>query len=109
MRRLKETGFKFNKKGRTPALPERNKSIAIYFRTASLSRFPARKTGTFVAGMAIAAPVWGLRPVRAFFLEMEKVPKPVKLTFFPFFSWVVTPSINVSMADVAWPFVIPVL
>jgi len=53
--------------------------------TAALRNLPALNFGTFDAGIFMAAPVRGLRPVRPLRLETEKVPKPVKAMESPFF------------------------
>jgi len=55
-----------------------------YF-TAFFSFNPALNFGTLAAAILMVSPVRGLRPVRALRLLIEKVPKPTKLTFFPFF------------------------
>src|SRR5262245_52927841 len=47
------------------------------------SALPALKRTTFFALILIGAPVWGLRPVRAFRREMPNVPKPTSVTLFP--------------------------
>src|SRR5450631_241193 len=49
----------------------------------------------------MVAPVWGLRPLRAFLCDTEKVPKPMSATRSPFFRAAVMLSTAVSMADAA--------
>src|SRR5690606_3071079 len=69
--------------------------------TASRSALPALKPGTFAALILIAAPVCGLRPVRAARLRTEKVPKPTSVTCSPFFRALVTALIMPSTARAA--------
>jgi len=57
--------------------------MMTYF-TASFNPFPALKTGTFLAAILIASPVWGFLPLRAFLLLTEKVPNPTNVTVSPF-------------------------
>src|SRR5690554_2787162 len=52
------------------------KRINCYFATASFKAFPGLKTGTFLASIVIASPVWGLRPVRAPLSLTSKLPNP---------------------------------
>lgn len=68
-----------------------------YF-TASLSAFAARNFGTRIAGISIDSPVRGLRPVRAFRVFDEKIPRPAIETSFPFFKESTIQSIAVSTA-----------
>src|SRR5512140_1633060 len=75
--------------------------------TASLSPLPALNLGTLAALILIASPVWGLRPVRAFRLLTLNVPKPVNLSFSPFFKLLVTAPRNAATASSACPFPIP--
>src|SRR5450631_2993259 len=49
----------------------------------------------------MVAPVCGLRPLRAFLCDTEKVPKPMSATRSPFFRAAVMLSTAVSMADAA--------
>src|ERR1700726_3214480 len=58
--------------------------------------------------MLIAAPVCGLRAVRALRFETLKVPKPTNETGSPFLSALVIPSIIESITAAALVFVIPV-
>ncbi len=51
---------------------------------------PALNLATVFAGISIALPVLGLRPVRAALLDTEKVPKPVRTTDSPFDNELVT-------------------
>src|SRR6266571_7712797 len=53
--------------------------------TAAFRVAPAENFGDFDAAILIAAPVDGLRPLRAARLATEKVPKPVIPTVSPFF------------------------
>src|SRR5690554_8140863 len=53
--------------------------------TASFRALPALKPGTLEAAILISAPVCGLRPVRAARSFTEKVPKPIRVTWSPFF------------------------
>ena len=48
--------------------------------TTSLNFLPAVNTGAVLAAILIAAPVCGLRPVRAALFLASKVPKPTKVT-----------------------------
>lgn len=61
------------------------KTAAAYLH-ASLSPFPALKEGIFVAGILMALPVLGLRPVRAALDFRENLPKPTRETGLPFMS-----------------------
>src|SRR5262249_21850269 len=54
--------------------------------TASLSVLLALKPGVLVASILIFARVCGFTPSRAWRWRTSKVPKPVKVTFSPFFS-----------------------
>ena len=55
-----------------------------------------RNFGTLAALILMAAPVRGLRPVRAARLGAVKVPNPVMVTVLPFFRLVLTAPINAS-------------
>ena len=55
-----------------------------YF-TPSVSLVPALNLTTFLAGIWMVSPDWGLRPSRAARSETEKVPKPTKVTLSPAF------------------------
>src|SRR4029078_10367192 len=72
--------------------------------SASLSALPARNLGTFAALILIAAPVRGLRPLRAARLPTVKVPNPTSDTAVFFFRLVLTPPIIASSARVAAAF-----
>src|SRR5713226_8058861 len=69
--------------------------------TAFLSSAPAENFATFRAAILIVAPVCGLRPLRAFLWETEKVPKPINATRSPFLRAEVMLSTAVSMAVAA--------
>src|SRR2546427_5071494 len=69
--------------------------------TAFFSSAPAENFATLRAAILIVAPVCGLRPLRAFLCETEKVPKPISATRSPFFSAEVMLSTVVSMAPAA--------
>src|SRR5579871_5387310 len=75
--------------------------------TACFNALPAANFGTRRFGILIAAPVCGLRAVRAFRCVVLKVPKPTNDTESPFFSALVTVSISVSIAQAALVFVRP--
>lgn len=47
--------------------------------------FPAVKPGSFLPGIWIAWPVWGLRPRLAALFLIKNVPNPVMTTFSPLF------------------------
>src|SRR5271167_2534431 len=66
--------------------------------TAFLSSAPAENFATLRAAILIVAPVCGLRPLRAFLAETEKVPKPINATRSPFFRAIVMLSTAVSIA-----------
>src|SRR3954470_11598731 len=53
------------------------------------------------------SPVWGLRPVRAWRLLTEKVPKPTRVTLSPLFKVLVTASTKESRASLACVLEIP--
>src|SRR5215469_4915759 len=69
--------------------------------TCFLSSTPGVNLATRRAAILMTPPVWGLRPLRALRCETEKVPKPTRVTRSPFFSALVTASINVSIAAAA--------
>ena len=58
----------------------------IFYRTTFFNAFPAVNPGVFRAGILIAAPVCGFRPVRDFLLRTINVPNPVTTTLSPFLS-----------------------
>jgi hypothetical protein len=62
---------------------------------------------TFFAFILMASPVKGLRPFRAARFVTENVPKPTKVSLFPFFNVFVTPSMNEFSEDVACILVMP--
>jgi hypothetical protein len=65
---------------------------------------PALKRMVFFAAIWITAPVLGLRPLRAFLLEMSKDPKPTKEILSPFFNALVVAPTNPSNAFLASAF-----
>src|SRR5579871_6924940 len=88
--------------GPTPCRLELSNGISTYFLlTAFLSSAPGVNFATLRAAILIVAPVCGLRPLRAFLCETEKVPKPIKATRSPLRSAEVMLSTAVSMAVVA--------
>lgn len=73
----------------------------------SLKLFPAENFGERLAAILIVCPVLGFRPVLAFLLTVEKVPKPVKVILVPsFFSSFLSESTNPLIASFAWLLVI---
>ena len=67
--------------------------------------FPARKMGVLRAGILIRLVLsWGRTPLRAPLLLTRKVPKPVKVTFFPCWSCWLTVAVKVCKTSVtnAW-------
>ncbi len=84
------------------ALPKQAHSV--YRLIASFNALPARNLGTLAALILIAAPVWGLRPVRAARLPTAKVPNPTRVTDPPFLSVVLIPPITASSARPAAAF-----
>src|SRR5436305_8339005 len=88
------------RQGRPPAV--RGNRIPNYFLfTAFFSSAPGVNFATLRAAILMVAPVCGLRPLRAFLCETEKVPKPISATRSPFFSAEVMLSTVVSMAPAA--------
>src|SRR5687767_1132072 len=83
------------------AVPLTGHGTACPQRTACLRDFPAVKRTTRRFGILIAAPVCGLRAVRAFRWLVLKVPNPTNVIESPFFSDLVMPSINDSTAAAA--------
>lgn len=57
-----------------------------YLFTVVANSEPGLNLGRFFAFICIAFPVWGLRPIRALDSCTENVPKPINVTFSPFFS-----------------------
>lgn len=57
----------------------------LYYFIASFNAFPAENLGVFLAAIFIGSPVRGFLPFRAFLFETENVPKPTRVTLFPFF------------------------
>src|SRR6266581_9223619 len=85
--------------GPTPAASIKEACRALYFLlTAFFSSAPGVNFATFRAAILIVAPVCGLRPLRAFLWETEKVPKPIRATRSPFRRAAVTLSMAVSIA-----------
>src|SRR5436305_2383784 len=88
------------RQGRPPAV--RGNRIPNYFLfTAFFSSAPGVNFATLRAAILMVAPVCGLRPLRAFLCETEKVPKPINATRSPLRRAAVTLSTAVSMAVVA--------
>jgi hypothetical protein len=81
--------------------------IADNYFTASFKPLPALKTGTFLAAILIASPVWGFLPLRAFLLLTEKVPNPTNVTLSPFLSafWIAA---NVALTAASASFLVHV-
>ena len=69
--------------------------------TVSFSSLPALNFGCLDAGILIASPVRGLRPVEAARFATEKVPKPTRRTSSPFFKALLIDSITASSASCA--------
>src|SRR3984957_11759692 len=69
--------------------------------TAFFSSAPGLNFATLRAAILMVAPVCGLRPLRAFLCDTEKVPKPIKATRSPLRRADVMLSTAVSMAVVA--------
>src|SRR5438552_11453964 len=91
-----------NKNGRADPCRSPEKTWRYLLRlTAFFSSAPAENFATLRAAILIVAPVCGLRPLRAFLCETEKVPKPISATRSPFFSAEVMLSTVVSMAPAA--------
>src|SRR5947199_8784326 len=76
--------------------------LYYFLLTAFLSSAPGVNFATLRAAILIVAPVCGLRPLRAFLWDTEKVPKPISATRSPFFRAAVMLSTVVSIADAAW-------
>src|SRR5438034_8153725 len=92
-----------NKNGRADPCRSPEKTWPYLLRlTAFLSSAPAVNFATLRAAILIVAPVCGLRPLRAFLCDTEKVPKPISATRSPFFRAAVMLSTVVSIADPAW-------
>src|SRR5262249_28204227 len=75
--------------------------VRSYFfpRTVSL-KVLATENPTFLrAGILIASPVCGLRPMRAFILRRRKIPSPGIFTFSPFFTLLTMVSTRLSMSS----------
>src|SRR5438552_14176129 len=88
--------------GPTPAASIKEACRALYFLlTAFFSSAPGVNLATFRAAILIVAPVCGLRPLRAFLWETEKVPKPISATRSPFLRAEVMLSTVVSIAAAA--------
>src|SRR5918994_4141822 len=86
---------------RQPIQSSMNGSVYL---TAFFRAFPALKRTTRRFGTLIAAPVCGLRAVRAFRCDVLKVPKPTKVIESPFLRDFVMPSNNESTAAAALAF-----
>src|SRR5438067_5984390 len=83
------------------ALEDQSCASRLYQFSASFRAFPGRNLGTLAALILIAAPVRGLRPLRAARLPTAKVPNPTSDTAPPFLSVVFTAPIIDSSARVA--------
>src|SRR6266571_8191213 len=91
-----------NKNGRADPCRSPEKTWPYLLRlTAFLSSAPAENFATLRAAILIVAPVCGLRPLRAFLWDTEKVPKPIRATRSPLRRAAVMLSTAVSMAVVA--------
>src|SRR5215472_8051459 len=75
--------------------------LAYFLLTAFFNSAPAENFATLRAAILIVAPVCGLRPLRAFLCETEKVPKPISATRSPFLRAEVMLSTVVSIAPAA--------
>src|SRR5215831_3796654 len=67
-------------------------SLSHYWLSNSLSSFPALKNGTFLAGTATVAPVFGLRPSFMRLDRRRKLPNPRISVLSPFFNESLTQS-----------------
>src|SRR5579864_446900 len=93
---------KHERQDRPPAALQVGNLIVSYFLlTAFFSSAPGVNFATFRAAILMVAPVCGLRPLRAFLCDTEKVPNPIRATRSPFFSADVMLSTAVSIAVVA--------
>src|SRR6478736_9153468 len=93
------------RQGRPPAV--RGNRIPNYFLfTAFFSSAPGVNFATLRAAILMVAPVCGLRPLRAFLCETEKVPNPINATRSPFLRAEVMLSTLVSIAVDAWALLI---
>ena len=79
-----------------------SESNAAHQFTASLSALPGLNLGTFCALILTAAPVRGLRPVRAERIPIWKLPKPFSATTSPLRSLLLITASVASSARVAW-------
>src|SRR5437870_3324817 len=90
------------KNGRADPLPLPTLEFVPYLRfTAFFRSAPAENFATLRAAILMVAPVCGLRPLRAFLCDTEKVPKPINATRSPFLRAEVMLSTAVSMAVAA--------
>src|SRR5580658_9258070 len=92
---------KAKRQGRPPAVFRKPGPNYFPRFTAFFSSAPAENFATLRAAILMVAPVCGLRPLRAFLCDTEKVPKPISATRSPFFRAPVMLSTAVSMADAA--------
>ena len=83
---------------RGPGRCRLDRQSASAYLTVFLRALPGVKRTTRRFGILIAAPVCGLRAVRAFRCDVLNVPKPTKVIESPFFSALVMPSMNESTA-----------
>src|SRR2546430_198436 len=96
------------KNGRADPLPLPTLEFVPYLRfTAFFRSAPAENFATFRAAILMVAPVCGLRPLRAFLCDTEKVPKPISATRSPFFKADVMLSTVVSIAVAACTLLMP--
>src|SRR5438309_10603092 len=94
------------RQGRPPAV--RGNRIPNYFLlTAFFSSAPGVNFATLRAAILIVAPVWGLRPLRAFLDDTANVPNPIRATRSPFLRAAVMLSTAVSMAVPAAALLMP--
>src|SRR5208283_3546630 len=98
-------------RGRAFALPQDRKRcpkvFSYFLLTAFFSSTPGVNLATRRAAILMTPPVCGLRPLRALRCEVEKVPKPTRVTRSPFFSAAVTASTIVSIAPPAAVLLMP--
>src|SRR5271157_1608914 len=83
------------------------KCCSYFLLTAFFSSTPGLNLATRRAAILMTPPVCGLRPLRALRCEVEKVPKPTRVTRSPFFSAAVTASTTVSSAPPAAVLLMP--
>src|SRR6266487_5912346 len=79
-----EHGRARKRRGPGASTPGPRAESALYFRAASFIAFAIRNFSTRLAGILMASPVWGLRPMRALRLTTTSFPTPGKTK--PFFA-----------------------